>query len=130
MTVYYFPLTFLPRKKYHVFGKKYHLSGKNAIMSQHNPFWKDHPFRTFEENIIFPCVFWERSSFIFSPADKIIFSGKGNIIFPDNTRKIIFQHDFFGKTIFSGRLEKENMVFHAVKSLKYVTTSRDHRYLH
>ena len=36
------------------------------------------------------------------------------MIFPDNTRKIIFQRNFFGKTIFSGRLETENMVFHAV----------------
>ena len=45
---------------------------------------------------------------------KIIFSGKRNIIFPNNTRKIKFQRDFFGKTIFSGRLQKENMVFRAV----------------
>ena len=36
------------------------------------------------------------------------------MIFPDNTRKIIFQRDFFRKTIFSGRLEKENMVFRAL----------------
>ena len=36
------------------------------------------------------------------------------MIFPDNTRKIIFQCDFFGKTTFSGRREKENMVFRAV----------------
>ena len=45
-----------------------------------------------------------------------MFSGKGNIIFPDNTGKIIFQSNFLGKTIFSGRLEKENMVFRAVQS--------------
>ena len=43
-----------------------------------------------------------------------IISGKRNIIFPDNTKKIIFQHNSFGKTIFSGRPEKENMVFRAV----------------
>ena len=41
-------------------------------------------------------------------------SGKRNIIFPNNTRKIIFQRNFFGKTVFSGRPEKENVVFHAV----------------
>ena len=35
------------------------------------------------------------------------------MIFPDNTRKIIFQCNFFGKTTFPGR-EKENMVFCAV----------------
>ena len=58
--------------------------------------------------------FREILSFIFRLKNKIIFSGKRNIVFPDNTRKILFQCDFFGKTIFSGRLEKENMVFGAV----------------
>ena len=43
-----------------------------------------------------------------------MFSGKRNIIFPDNARKIIFQRNFFGKTIFSGCLGKENVVFRAV----------------
>ena len=83
------------------------------IMCRGGTFWKNHIFRKFEENIIFPCIFKERSSFIFRLTCKIIFSGKRNIIFPDNTRKIIFQRNFFGKTIFSGRLEKENMVFRA-----------------
>ena len=44
----------------------------------------------------------------------MIFSGKRNIIFPDNTRKIIFLRDFFGKIIFLEHLGKENMVFRAV----------------
>ena len=43
-----------------------------------------------------------------------MFSEKRNVIFPDNTRKIIFQRNFFGNTIFSGRLEKGNMAFRAV----------------
>ena len=64
----------------------------------------------------FLVFFWERSSFIFRLRGKIIFSGERNIIFPNNTRKIIFQRDFFGKTILSGRLEKENMVFRAVSA--------------
>ena len=64
----------------------------------------------------FPVVFWERSSFIFRLGGKIIYSWKTNIIFPDNTKKIIFQHDFFGKTIFSGCLEK-NTVLRAVTLL-------------
>ena len=58
--------------------------------------------------------FWGRPSFIFRLKNKMIFSGKRNIIFPDNTRKIIFQRNFFGKIIFSEHLEKGNMVFHAV----------------
>ena len=41
------------------------------------------------------------------------------MIFPDNTGKIIFQRNFFGKNIFSGCLEKENMVFRAVSMLNY-----------
>ena len=65
--------------------------------------------------LYFRVFFWERSSVIFRLTYKIIFSGKRNIIFPDNTRKIIFQRNFFGKTIFSERLEKENIIFCAVK---------------
>ena len=42
---------------------------------------------------------------------------KQNNIFPDNTRKIIFQCDIFGKIIFSENLEKENMAFCAVSFL-------------
>ena len=97
-------------------GKKNTIFPDNTrnSMSQRNPYWKDHLFGAFEENIIFPCIFLERSSFIFRLRGKIIFSGKRNIIFPDNIRKIIFQPRFFGKTIFSGCLEKENMVFRAV----------------
>ena len=58
----------------------------------------------------------KKSSFIFRLRCKIIFSGKRNIIFSDNTRKIMFQQDFVVKTIFSGRLEKGNMVFRAVST--------------
>ena len=43
----------------------------------------------------------------------MIFSGKGNIIFPDNTRKILFQRNFFWK-VYSEQLEKENVFFLAV----------------
>ena len=63
----------------------------------------------------FQVFFWEISSFLLCLKNKIIFSGKRNIIFPDNTRKIIFKCNFFGKTIFSKHLEKENMVFRAVR---------------
>ena len=36
------------------------------------------------------------------------------MIFPNNTRKIIFERNFLAKAIFSGPLGKENMVFRAV----------------
>ena len=101
---------FCPMKKDHVFGEKNTIFPDNTrkIMCRRDPSWKEHLFRTFEENIIFPCIFWERSSFIFRLRCKIIFSGKGNIIFPDNTKKIMFQRNSFGKTIFSGRPEKKD----------------------
>ena len=69
---------------------------------------------------MFPCIlfiyffFFEKDRLLFSVWGKTIFLGKRNIIFPDNTRKIKFQHDFFGKVIFSGHLKKENMVFQVV----------------
>ena len=62
----------------------------------------------------FRVFFWREIIFHLPPGGKIIFSGRRNIIFPNNTRKIIFQRECFGKTIFSGSLEKENMDFHAV----------------
>ena len=72
----------------------------------------------YTEYIIFPCIYWERSSFLLHLKNKIIFSRKRNIIFPGNTRNIIFQCDFFGKTIFSEHLEKENIVYRAVLNTK------------
>ena len=77
------------------------------IMSWLGPFRKDHLFRTFEENAIFPRIFLRKIIVHFPPRGKIIFSGEINIIFSNNTRKIKFQRIFFGKTIFSGRLEKK-----------------------
>ena len=100
----YFPrkavFHFLPREKRSCFREKNTIFPDNTrkIMCRRGPFWKDHLFRGPEENIIFPCIFKERSSFIFRLICKIIFSEKRNIIFPDNTRKIIFQGNFFGKT--------------------------------
>ena len=59
----------------------------------------------------FQIFFWERSSFVLCLKNKIIFSGKKNIIFPDNARKIIFQYDFFGKTIFQTIWKKKIWFF-------------------
>ena len=107
---------FLPKEKRSCLREKNTIFPDNTrkIMCRRGTFWKDHIFRKFEENTVFPCIFTERSSFIFCLTCKVIFAGKRNIIFPNNTRKIMFQRNFFGKTIFSGCLEKENMVFRAV----------------
>ena len=82
-------------------------------------FWREFPGKTiFPEHLKkishFQVFFGGRSSFLLCLNYKNIFSGKRNIIFPHNTKKIISQCDFFGKTIFSKHLEKENMVFRAV----------------
>ena len=58
--------------------------------------WTDHLFITFEENLIFPYFYLRK---IFSLKYKFIFSRTGSIIFPDNTRKIVFQCNFFRKMI-------------------------------
>ena len=99
---------FLPKEKitYFIEEKKYHLSRyykKDHVQAR--IFWRNHLFRTFERNIIFPGIFW--IIFLLCLKKKIIFLGKRNIIFPDNTRKIIFYCDCFGKTIFSKYLKKE-----------------------
>ena len=109
--------TFCPRKKYHVFGEK--IPSLQIIQERSCAgtalFGKTIFSESLKKISYFRVFFWERSSFIFRLRCKIIFSGKRNIIFPNNTRKIIFQRTFFGKTILSGHLEKENMVFRAVK---------------
>ena len=52
----------------------------------------------------FHVFFWERLSFIFRLKNKIIFLGKRNFIFHDDTRKIKFQCYFFGKIVFGKRI--------------------------
>ena len=95
---------------FHVFLGKDHLSfsvqrkniifpGKNTIFPNNIKkiiFKRDFFGKTIfsgdlKEISYFHLFFRETSSFIFRLRNKIIFSGKGNIIFPDNiTRKIIF----------------------------------------
>ena len=84
-------------KKYHVFGKK---RPSFQIMQERSwrvPSLKDHLFKKFEENITLPSIFLREIIFHFLSKCKIIFSGKRNMIFPDNTMKIIFQPNFFWK---------------------------------
>ena len=52
-------------------------------------------WRKYHISIIYLVIFWGTSSFIFRQKNKIIFSRKGNIIFPDDTRNVP-KHDFFG----------------------------------
>ena len=96
--------SFSAKRKNIIFSgkKKYHLSRYyKKIVFRREFFGK----AIFSENLkkisYFQVFFWERSSFLLCLKNKIIFLGKINIIFPDNARKIIFQRNFFGKTIFS-----------------------------
>ena len=91
---------YFPSKEKIYFAEKNTIFPDNTrnIIFQRDFFWQYYLFRAFEENIVFPCIFWERSSFIFRLKNKAIFSGKINTIFPDITaRKIIFQCYFFWK---------------------------------
>ena len=87
-------LLFLAEGKYHISGKKkYHI---------HRICRKYHISMYFLRKIIFH----------FPSENKIMLSGKNTII--HNTRKVIFQCNFFRKTILSEHLEKKNLVFCAV----------------
>ena len=108
-------------------GKKYHVSGEKIAPFQQ--YKKDHiPARSilkrpsfqniWSKYLISVYLFLRKIIFHFPSAGKIIFSGKRKIIIPDNTGKIESQRNFF-KTIFSGRLENENMVFRAVYTLAH-----------
>ena len=91
-------LPFLSKEKNLIYlgQKKYHLS---------RYYKKDH-IQHLKKTSYFQEPFWERSSFLLRLKNKIIFSGKRHIIFADNTRKIIYQFDFFGKNNFAEHLEK------------------------
>ena len=109
-----FPFSAIEELSY-IREKKCHLVWwykKNHIPVQF--FWERPSFQNIWRKYYISMYFLRNSSFIFHLKSKIIFSGKRNIMFPDDTRKIIFQCDFFGKTIFSDHLKNENMVFRAV----------------
>ena len=59
---------FLPREKISCFREKNTIFPDNTrkIMCRRGPFWKDHLFRKFEENIIFQCIFLKKIIFHFS----------------------------------------------------------------
>ena len=57
--------------------------------------------------------FLRKIIFHFPCKEKIYFREKRNTIFPDITKKVIFQGDFFGKTVFSESLKKTSY-FHVV----------------
>ena len=92
-------------------GKKYHVQGETIPRFQ---IVQERSYPTvilFEKTIFsehlkkisyFHVIFLRKIIFHFPSGGKIIFLGKRNI-FPDNTRKIIFQRNFFGKIIFSAQ---------------------------
>ena len=65
---------------------------------------KYHLYRIYRKHI-YLYFFLRKIIFHFPPRKNIIFSRKRNATFSDVTRKIIFQSDFFGKTIFSEHLK-------------------------
>ena len=109
------PLSFSPGKKYVFGGKIPSFQIIQKISCAGAALWEKYRISVY---------FFEKDhlsfiSFIFSfiyffQGIRSYFREKRNIIFLDTTSKIIFQRNFFGKIIFSGRLEKENTVFRAV----------------
>ena len=73
----------------------------NKIIFQCNFFGKTIISEHLQKILYFHVFSWERLSFIFR-----LLLGKRNVIFPGNTKKTIFQCDFFWKTIFSKHLQK------------------------
>ena len=108
---------FLPREKIScIRGKKkpsFQMIQEKSC-ARADPFGKTIFSESLKKISYFRAFFSERSPFIFRLRYKIIFSVQRNIIFSNNARKVIFQRYFLGKTIFSRRLEKGNMVFRAV----------------
>ena len=63
---------FLPKQKI-----SFQILQKISYSSEIFFFWKYHLFKTFEKNILFPCIFFEKwSSLLWRIKNKIIFSGK------------------------------------------------------
>ena len=114
-------LSFSAQRKNIMFsGKnKYHLSRfyrKDHVQARIS--WKDHLSITPEENIIFPGIFRERSSFLLCRKNKIIFREKERSSF------LIIQERSYSSAIFLERpsfqnIWKKNMVFRAVVCIAY-----------
>ena len=93
-------LSFSVRKKNIIFSGKRNVIFPHdirKIIFQCNFFGKTIFLEHLKNISYFHLFFWERPSFIFRLKNNIIFSGKRNIIIPDDTGKNIFQCDFFWK---------------------------------
>ena len=106
-------LSFSLRRKNIIFSGKRNAifpDDRRKIIFQCN-FFRRTIFSEDLKNISYVHVFfWERSPFTFR-LEKNIFSGKRNIIFPDDTRKIIFQYNFFRIIIFKEHLGEKIWFF-------------------
>ena len=103
------PFFFRLNKKYHYFWKEeipsFQILQKRMLCR--GIFLEIPSFQNIWKKYLISRYFSKRLFLSFVSKDKIKFSGKSNIIFLDNTRKIISQCNFFGKIIFSKHLEKK-----------------------
>ena len=103
------PFFFRLNKKYHYFWKEeipsFQILQKRMLCR--GIFLEIPSFQNIWKKYLISRYFLKRLFLFFVSKDKIKFSGKSNIIFLDNTRKIISQCNFFGKIIFSKHLEKK-----------------------
>ena len=94
-TIFHFP--FFHPKKNNIFSRKNTIFPDNTrtMIFQCNFFRKTIFWGHLKKISYFHVFFREKSSLIFRLKNKMIFSRKINIVFPDNTRKIISQRNFF-----------------------------------
>ena len=117
---------FSGKRKYHLsrYYKKDHFQGRI--------FWKDHLFRIFEENIIFPGIFWEISSFLLCLKNKIYFREKeisSLLIIQERSyssamflKRPFFQNIWKRKIWFFVQLMMESYFYNIPKSIKGVNS--------
>ena len=91
------------------------------IISQLDPFWEDHLFRTFKENIIFSCIFFlERLSFIFLLGVRSYFRLKEISSFPIMQERSYSSAIFLERPCFQDVCKKKYTVENAVYTLNNI----------
>ena len=103
-----------PSRKYMIFSRKLNEifpDDTRKIIFQRNVFGKATLLEHLKKISYFHVLFWERSSFIFGLKNKIIFSGKRNLIFPGDARNIIFQFSFLERPSFQSTRKKKIWFF-------------------
>ena len=118
-----FSLSFSVREKIPCFREKNTTfpDSTKKIISQLDPFWEDHLFRTFKENIIFSCIFFlERLSFIFLLRVRSYFRLKEISSFPIMQERSYSSAIFLERPCFQDVCKKKYTVENVVYTLNNI----------